>query len=703
MSQAPTRAGLFRDALSKALLRRARPEIRDLYNILEVDFHPLSICQKISPILAQIGADEEMQKYIIPLQQVILTRLFQQLSQVYETVDLEFVESLALFPEPFQVTRATIEKFIMNGNKKGDLAIRMDHATGVLSFDADVFSSAKAAHTGSTSGSAESETGTVQRLQSTPSEIVRSQLVRLAKSLYTTCYYIDPSFNEARIKARDAALARAKAGAEQEHHEILGRKEIIQKRKEKASELHAQREKENAKRKILQEQALQQAEANRVLEEQRIREQKRLAAEREQIRKAELETMIKELKIGPNAIDLDGEDINNLDSNKIRMIKLQQLEREKNSIAEKLRVTGKRIDHLERAFRKEEAKKLPEDYAKQREEDLAAYEAVKAETLKEAELRHKENVELKHRLSRLVPMYEDFRKNVQSRRHEEFEKRRRDAEREFEKAVAARRKHAREERLREKREREEKEREMREAEERAAREKEEQRQREEQRREEMARLREEKEKEREKAKEIAALQLQREEEAMARRKAEKAAGAAAPIRRDIPVAAAESAGPPRLPLAGTKPSWRDRERQKAAGGATTPEPAAAALPVRSGPAAAAAPVPPFRSGTPMERTDSNERPSGPPRIALAGNKPSWRERQAAKEASGGGFSDSGRDTPPAPRAVSGRGIPMDRGEGSARGENGRTASPAPAPEPLKASGAPGKYVPKWKREQAGGS
>ncbi|KAK6707712.1 Eukaryotic translation initiation factor 3 subunit A [Fusarium graminearum] len=168
MSQAPTRARLFRDALSKSLLQRARPEIRELYEILEVDFHPLSICKKISPILTKIGADSEMEKYILPLQQVILTRLFQQLSQVYETVDLSFVESLAQFPEPYQVTRGTIEKFIMNGNKKGDLSVRMAHATGVLSFDNDVFSSSKASHSGSSAGSAESETGTVQRLQSTP-------------------------------------------------------------------------------------------------------------------------------------------------------------------------------------------------------------------------------------------------------------------------------------------------------------------------------------------------------------------------------------------------------------------------------------------------------------------------------------------------------------------------------------------------------
>jgi translation initiation factor 3 subunit A len=362
MAQAPTRAVLFKDAMSKGLLKRARPEIRELYQILEVDFHPLSICQKISPILSKIGADAEMEKYVLPLQQVILTRLFQQLSQVYETVDLNFVENLAKFPEPFQVTRDTIEKFIMNGNKKGDLAIRMDHATGVLSFDTDVFSSTKAV-AGSGAGSAESETSSVQRLQNTPSEIVRTQLTRLAKCLHITCQYIDPSLNEARVKARDAALARAKAGAEQEHLETLARKEIITKRKEEAAEIQTRKEKEDATRKRLKAAQLQEAEDRRLAQEQKEREEKRLKAELDRVRKEELKKQIADLKIGPKAIDIDVEDLDNLDANRLRAMKLAQLEREKNDINEKLRITGKRIDHLERAFKKEESKKLPEDYA----------------------------------------------------------------------------------------------------------------------------------------------------------------------------------------------------------------------------------------------------------------------------------------------------------------------------------------------------
>ncbi|KAF3024292.1 hypothetical protein G7054_g502 [Neopestalotiopsis clavispora] len=689
MNSAPTRAVLFKDALSKSLLQRARPEIRDLFNILEVDFHPLSICQKISPILTKIGADPEMEKYILPLQQVILTRLFQQLSQVYETVDLKFVEGLAQFPEPYQISRGTIEKFIMNGNKKGDLSIRMDHATGVLSFDSDVFASSKAVHAGSAAGSAESETGAVQRLQSTPSEIVRSQLTRLAKTLHTTCFFIDPTYNEARIKAHQAALARAKAGAEEENRAILARKEIIQKRKEEASELHAKREKERAMQKRRQEALLAEAEEKRLAQEQKDREEKRLKDERDRVRKEELKKQIADLKIGPNAIDIDVENLDDFDSNRLRALKLQQLEREKNDVNEKLRITGKRIDHLERAFRKEEAKKLPQDYEKQRELDLAAYEKVKAETLAESKAQHKANVELKHRLERLVPEYETFTKSLKERRRDEFEGRQRDAQKEFERQVAARKKEYRERKLREKREREEQERALREAEERAEKEKAERERLAELKRAELAKIKEQREKERQEGLEKAAMQARREEEAMARRAAEKAAAVAGPRREAAPVSRTDSSdGRPRLNLPGAG-KWRERE---AAARGPGDEPAAASAP---------RPAPPAertereRERAPVERTDSNERSAGgPPRLNLVGKSggSSWRDREAAKGSAGGA------SAPPA-RSASGRG-PPERGadRGADRGPE-RERSDAPPAETLKASGAPGKWVPRHLRDK----
>ena len=476
MSQAPTRAALFKEIQARGLLKRARPEIRDLYNILEVDFHPLSICKKISPILAQIGSDPELGKYVVPLQQVILTRLFQQLSQVYESVELKYVMGLAQFPEPFQVSSSMIEKFIMNGCKKGDLAIRIDHATGVLTFDNDVFSAAKALHPGSGAGSAETEVTAVQRLQITPAEIVRSQLTRLAKTLYVTCQYVDTAFVEDQRKSRAAALERAESGMGQEHAAILERRQTIERRKQTAASAAAQKAKEEETRKRMKLQEAQAAETERRKRDELEREQRRQKEEVRKVQQAELVQQLEELKKSDAKVDLTGVDLEDLDTTKIRILKVQALEKEKNKVNEQLRITAKRIDHLERAFRQEEIKHLPEDFERQRKRDLEEYEKTKEETLRDAEQKHKDDVALKNRLSRLVTPYEEFTRQVRGSRAADFEKRRKTAEREYEEKKAARiREHRqrkqreREEAVaRERAEREEQERLEREAEEKAA-------------------------------------------------------------------------------------------------------------------------------------------------------------------------------------------------------------------------------------------
>jgi translation initiation factor 3 subunit A len=581
MPTAPTRAVLFKDALSKGLLQRVRPEIRALYNILEVDFHPLSICKKISPILSQIGADPEMEKYVQPLQQVILTRLFQQLSQVYESVELKFVYDLAQFPEPYQASASMIEKFIMNGCKKGDLAIRLDHVSGVLTFDSDVFSSARALHTGSSAGSAEGE-GSVQRLQNTPAEIARTQLTKLAKTLHVTCMYVDPSYNAARKAAQDAALARAQAGAEQEHVETLARRALIDKKKEAAAEALSRKQREEETRKRIRAQQQTQAEQDRIREQERARTLQRIKEENDRIRRQQVEKELKELK-GDIKLNLDEINIDELDTGAIRGIKLSQLEKEKNEKDSKIRITAKRIDHLERAFRREEVKHIPEDYEKQRKRDLEIYEKNKEEALEEAQRKHKEGLLLKRRLERLVPQYDKYKAELAERRHDEFEKRRKAAERDFENKKRQRIKEVRERRMQERMAREAEDQRLREEQERAEREAAEKAAKEEERRRALAERKAQAEAERAKLDEIAKRQVEREAEAEARRAARKVAPpvirpAAAPM--DERTSSNERVAP-RLPLATRTAEgggWRERQAAREAGRGMSPAPTFEAAP-----------------------------------------------------------------------------------------------------------------------------
>jgi translation initiation factor 3 subunit A len=697
MSQAPTRAILFKDALSKGLLKRVRPEIRDLYNILEVDFHPLSICKKISPILAQIGADEGMEKYVGPLQQVILTRLFQQLSQVYDSVEIKFVLELAQFPEPFHVSSGTIEKFIMNGCKKGDLAIRTDHATGILTFDSDVFSSAKAMHPGSGAGSSETETRSVQRLQSTPAEIVRSQLTRLAKSLFVTCQYVDPSFNADRHRAKDAALARAKEGAEKEHQEILTRRDIISQKKEAALKAQQAKENEEQTRRIIRQQQQKEEESRRLAEEQKQRAEARIKQEQQRIQREEMAKQIEELK-KTTKVDIDlPEDLADIDSTRIRILKLQALEKEKEQLGEQLRIAGKRIDHLERAYRKEEVKHLKEDYEKQMEADKAAYDKATAETLKESEEKHKADVELKHRLSRLVPTYQEFVGTVKQQRKNEFEKRSKAAQKELESKKAARVKEFRDRFIREKREREEAERRQREEEEREREEAEAKAKADEEKRQKMLEEKAKRDEERKSVSsstlqsinltlhraldEKARIQREREDAAEAKLAAKKAGrfGAERPISRDAPAEPSSAAAPPRIALPGGKMTWREREAMKAAG--QTPPPAAGATPA---PEASTSPAPPAEAEAPKRGGYV------PPALRAAGGAApggGWRER----EASGAGRAPPARPDRTESPATGGRYEAPSRG-GRSFGDD-RKASPA----------AGGGYVPPSRRGQADGA
>ena len=149
------------------------------------------------------------------------------------------------------------------------------------------------------------------------------------------------------------------------------------------------------------------------------------------------------------------------------LMQVQQLEKEKKELAERLRIIAKRIDHTERAYRKEERPLLEADYEIQKQNDYAAYLALrelkKAETLKH----HTEGLKSKERLSRIVKdgTYDEWRKIFEKKRGDEYEKKRTDAIRKMEEEKAKRKAKVLKQREEERRRLEELEREKREREE----------------------------------------------------------------------------------------------------------------------------------------------------------------------------------------------------------------------------------------------
>jgi translation initiation factor 3 subunit A len=223
-----------------------------------------------------------MAAYVKPLHQVILTRLFQQLSQVYESLRLDFVMQLASFPA-FEMNRSEIEKFIMSACKKGELSIRVDHASQLLTFESDVFITSRAVSDVSV------------RLQVTPSDLVRTQLSRLSKTLYQTVHTVDSAAIEEEEKRRKVARDRAVAGGEKEHQDTLARRAIIERRRELVEIIALREEREQASKRAQKQQQEAEIEQRRQAEELRKKEQARMLREKENIKLEEAKKLADEL------------------------------------------------------------------------------------------------------------------------------------------------------------------------------------------------------------------------------------------------------------------------------------------------------------------------------------------------------------------------------------------------------------------------
>lgn len=284
LTKAPTRSGLLKDLIARGVLQRVPAELRQLYEILEVTFHPLSICKKIEPLLAQLAEDGEIKQYIEPLHQVVLTRLLQQLSQVYTTVKMDTVVKLASFPPPFDYDRTYIEKFIMNGCRRGDLMIRVDHHNGVLTFEtSELFAAPAIAAVDGV------------RLQMAPPEAMRHHLTLLGKGLQSAINTFDPSVEEERKLVKSQSIARALFEMVDEHKRNAARKAVIERKKEIAENMQMQKEKEQAMQRIARMQQEKAVEKARQEQEARKREKEQQEREREAIEREEARKLAESL------------------------------------------------------------------------------------------------------------------------------------------------------------------------------------------------------------------------------------------------------------------------------------------------------------------------------------------------------------------------------------------------------------------------
>src|SRR5271170_259452 len=112
----------------------------------------------------------------------------------------------------------------------------------------------------------------------------------------------------------------------------------------------------------------------------------------------------------------------NLNTDKLMIIQVEQLEKEKKDLNARLRVTAKRIDHIERAYRKEERPLLDKDYEEQQANDRNTFDAIQRARINTSKLAHQLDLETKKRLSRMTGDYLARREVLAAKKREDFGK-----------------------------------------------------------------------------------------------------------------------------------------------------------------------------------------------------------------------------------------------------------------------------------------
>jgi translation initiation factor 3 subunit A len=120
-------------------------------------------------------------------------------------------------------------------------------------------------------------------------------------------------------------------------------------------------------------------------------------------------------------------------------MQVAHLEKEKRDLNERLRIVSKRVDHVERAFRKEERPLLAEDYEQQQADDRESSEANTKAALAASKEKHATDMATKARLLRMMGDYHARHAAMMEKRNEEFEKRKLAAQKKIDEEKAKRR------------------------------------------------------------------------------------------------------------------------------------------------------------------------------------------------------------------------------------------------------------------------
>ncbi|XP_039249045.2 eukaryotic translation initiation factor 3 subunit A-like [Styela clava] len=423
LSRPPTRSSLIEDLKKHNILQYTPKQLRDLFQWLEVDFHPLRLSARVGQSLQWIREqtrEPELAQYITALEGNVVSRVLQQVANVYQTIELSHLLSLLPFCSAFQLERA-----IIDASRNGQIQVRIDHSKGAIRFGTDLNASPLYV---------EDEFFEPQRLQPLPSEKISQQFNEMAQSLHVAYRKLQPQAEvDKMLQRKNEILNLYTKTWRKDQQNILQRRQVIEMRKEQLEEFSREREKQEQKAAKEQEEAVKAAEQERLTKEMREREEMRRREEKEdeerRVAQDRLE-MIRKSELGAKMLkDIDVDTFTKIDPDELMKRQMETMEREKKDMQDRLKAQEKKVDYFERAKRLEEIPLMKEKYEKKRETDAILWEELEAERIERTKVEQIITNQTKERLSRMkedrniyLQSLRESRRAIFDKKHSEFEK-----------------------------------------------------------------------------------------------------------------------------------------------------------------------------------------------------------------------------------------------------------------------------------------
>jgi translation initiation factor 3 subunit A len=396
----PDRKSLLLDASSKSVLSRIPAPIRELYEVMEHNFHPLTVAPRLRTLLAHLESTPEYSKFSQPIKSVVIAKILKNLSHLYSTISFDsMIELTSVGGQPMDLFQ--LEQLIMQGNQKGEFTIKINYLTRSFSF--------------------------------IPIKVATPDL-RFLMDL--------PIFTKQIQMDKRVLYERAFEYMEDEHGAVLSRQEVIESKKvalEQAQLRKAQEEAAEKQRKMQEERETLQ---KKLAEESKLRELERLRREQEEIRKNEARKIAEALK-AKSGVKIADEDLDEMDTAAIFALQADQSKKEKEALDNKMSAVIKRMDYMERAIRKEEIPLLEKAEEEQQVLDKSAFEEARQRAVEEAKERHAVAITIKQRVQRMMPDYVAFRDKLASAHEEKILQEEVESKKKIAIAIQQRREHVR--------------------------------------------------------------------------------------------------------------------------------------------------------------------------------------------------------------------------------------------------------------------